>query len=329
METPNERVIGDGFIPPRGEDGLCVLPIIGVIEGHSLLPEPQKATKYEHLIPFLTAFERDPQARGLLILLNTVGGDVEAGLAIAELIAGLSKPTVSLVLGGGHSIGVPLAVSANRSFIAPSASMTLHPVRLNGLVIGAPQTFTYLTRMQERINAFITSHSRISDEVCRRLMYSTDSMATDIGSILSGEDAVQCGLIDRIGTLADAIRSLNEMAPLRNEKPPSVSEKPNGGEKSVLPIRAVRKEGNAENRESRNRFRSSENRRQAPRQKWTGWHTGHAYQRERRQAPLSMRRFREAGWRRRETIRGLRISSPLPNGDGRVPRPKVRFFRVF
>ena len=294
METQAERIIGDGFIPPRGGDGLCVLPIIGVIEGHSLLPDPQKATKYEHLIPFLTAFERDPQARGLLILLNTVGGDVEAGLAIAELIAGLSKPTVSLVLGGGHSIGIPLAVSANRSFIAPSASMTLHPVRLNGLVIGAPQTFTYLERMQERINAFITSHSRITDEECRRLMYSTDSMATDIGSILSGEEAVQCGLIDRIGTLSDAIVALDGLSPLRNEKPPSVSDETGGGNDSYRRSR-VRKEGTAENPENRSRSRPSGIPRSGRRRKLTVWNTGNAYQRVQRRVRRSTRRFREEG----------------------------------
>ena len=184
------------------------LSIIGQIEGHQILPEDVKTTKYEHVLPMLAAIEESPEITGLLILLNTVGGDVEAGLAIAELIAGMSKPTVSLVLGGGHSIGVPLAVAAKRSFIAPSASMTIHPVRINGLVIGAPQTYEYLAGMQERIVSFVTAHSRISRRDYTRLMSDTRKLANDVGTILSGEEAVRCGLIDQIGTLSDALEYL-------------------------------------------------------------------------------------------------------------------------
>lgn len=184
------------------------LSIIGQIEGHQILPEDVKTTKYEHILPMLAAIEESPEITGLLILLNTVGGDVEAGLAIAELIAGMSTPTVSLVLGGGHSIGVPLAVAAKRSFIAPSASMTIHPVRINGLVIGAPQTYEYLAGMQERIVSFVTAHSRISRRDYTRLMSDTRKLANDVGTILSGEEAVQCGLIDQMGTLSDALEYL-------------------------------------------------------------------------------------------------------------------------
>ena len=184
------------------------LSIIGQIEGHQILPEDVKTTKYEHVLPMLAAIEESPEITGLLILLNTVGGDVEAGLAIAELIAGMSTPTVSLVLGGGHSIGVPLAVAAKRSFIAPSASMTIHPVRINGLVIGAPQTYEYLAGMQERIVSFVTAHSRISRRDYTRLMSDTRKLANDVGTILSGEEAVQCGLIDQIGTLSNALEYL-------------------------------------------------------------------------------------------------------------------------
>ena len=188
------------------------LSIIGQIEGHQILPEDVKTTKYEHVLPMLAAIEESPEITGLLILLNTVGGDVEAGLAIAELIAGMSKPTVSLVLGGGHSIGVPLAVAAKRSFIAPTASMTIHPVRINGLVIGAPQTYEYLAGMQERIVSFVTAHSRISRRDYTRLMSDTRKLANDVGTILSGEEAVECGLIDQIGTLSDALEYLKKAA---------------------------------------------------------------------------------------------------------------------
>ena len=184
------------------------LSIIGQIEGHMAAANGTKTTKYEHVIPQLVAIEQDPSIEGLMIILNTVGGDVEAGLAIAELISGMRKPTVSLVLGGGHSIGVPLACSAKQSFIAPSATMTVHPVRLTGLVIGAPQTFYYFERVQERIVRFVTGNSHISPEDLTRLMLRTDELAADVGSILYGEEAVQLGLIDQLGGLTDALNWL-------------------------------------------------------------------------------------------------------------------------
>ncbi len=184
------------------------LNIIGQVEGHYILPPSDKTTKYEHIIPALVAVEQDSAIEGLLIVLNTVGGDVEAGLAIAELIAGMSTPTVSLVVGGGHSIGVPLAVCADRSFIAPTATMTIHPVRLNGTVIGVPQTMSYFYRMQERIVSFVCSNSSIKPERFRELMMSTGELMTDIGTVLEGEEAVKEGLIDSSGGLADAISCL-------------------------------------------------------------------------------------------------------------------------
>ena len=185
------------------------LTIIGQVEGHQVMPEDTKTTKYEHVMPLLAAVEESEEIKGLLILLNTVGGDVEAGLGIAELIAGMKKPTVSLILGGGHSIGVPLAVAAKRSFIAPSAAMTIHPVRLNGVVIGVPQTYNYFARIQERIVGFVTSHSNISRERYNELMLATDEIANDVGSVIYGEEAVSCGLIDSVGTLSDALDYLH------------------------------------------------------------------------------------------------------------------------
>ncbi len=185
------------------------LTIVGQIEGHQLLPEDAKTTKYEHVLPLIAAVEESPEIKGLLILLNTMGGDVEAGLAIAELIAGMRKPTVSLVLGGGHSIGVPLAVAAKRSMVAASAAMTIHPVRLNGVVIGVPQTYNYFARIQERIVGFVTGHSRVSREEYLRLMTNTDELANDIGSVIYGEEAVRLGLIDTLGTLSDALGYLH------------------------------------------------------------------------------------------------------------------------
>ena len=185
------------------------LTIVGQIEGHQLLPEDAKTTKSEHVLPLIAAVEESPEIKGLLILLNTMGGDVEAGLAIAELIAGMRKPTVSLVLGGGHSIGVPLAVAAKRSMVAASAAMTIHPVRLNGVVIGVPQTYNYFARIQERIVGFVTGHSRVSREEYLRLMTNTDELANDIGSVIYGEEAVRLGLIDTLGTLSDALGYLH------------------------------------------------------------------------------------------------------------------------
>lgn len=189
----------------------CVT-VIGQVEGHQLLPDDVKTTKYEHIMPLLAAIEESPEVRGVLFLLNTVGGDVDAGLGIAELIAGMTKPTASLILGGGHSIGVPLAVAARRSFISPSAAVTLHPVRLNGLVIGAPQTYRYLSQIQERIVGFVTAHSRVSRETLLRAMLAKDALATDLGTVLTGQEAVNCGLIDSLGGLRDALRWLHEVA---------------------------------------------------------------------------------------------------------------------
>lgn len=191
--------------------GIRSMTIIGQVEGHSLLPETAKTTKYEHIIPSIVSLEEDENAKGLLVILNTAGGDVEAGLAIAEMIASMKKPTVSLVIGGGHSIGVPLAVSARRSFIVPSASMTVHPVRMNGTLIGAPQTYDYLSRVQKRIVRFVASHSRISEARLLELMLVPDELAADMGSVLDGLQAVEEGIIDEVGGLADALDALYEM----------------------------------------------------------------------------------------------------------------------
>lgn len=189
-------------------NGIKIITIIGQIEGHYLLSDAQKSTKYEHMLPLLSDSELDEGVHGVLFLINTMGGDVEAGLAISELIAGMSKPTASIVLGGGHSIGVPLAVAAKRSFIVPSATMTLHPVRMNGTMIGVPQTYRYLERMQERIIGFITAHSGVKSDVLRSLMLQTDELANDTGTIIDGKKAVEIGLIDRIGGLYDALEWL-------------------------------------------------------------------------------------------------------------------------
>ncbi|MGN0115274.1 MAG: ClpP family protease [Acutalibacteraceae bacterium] len=195
----------------NAENPIHCLTIIGQIEGHYILPQNSKATKYEHVIPALVAIEEEPAIKGLLVILNTVGGDVEAGLAIAELIAGMKKPVVSLVLGGGHSIGVPLSVAAKKSFIVPSATMTVHPVRMTGLVVGVPQTYNYFERMQDRIVKFICDNSKVNETDLRRMLHNTAELATDIGTVLSGEEAVKCGLIDEIGSLGDAIDCLNNM----------------------------------------------------------------------------------------------------------------------
>jgi len=210
-ETSGTMSVPDGAVVV-GTNGnrIHCLTIIGQVEGHFLLGGGQKTTRYEHLIPTLISVEEDPEITGLLILLNTVGGDVEAGLALAELIASMKKPTCSLVLGGGHSIGVPLAVSAKRSFIVPSATMTLHPVRMNGLVVGVPQTYEYFSKMQGRIVSFIASHSRCPAETIEGLMMNTESLATDVGTILDGREAVAHGIIDEIGGVKEAIAFLKE-----------------------------------------------------------------------------------------------------------------------
>lgn len=194
-----------------GKHKIFCLTIIGEIEGHNVLPEQSKSTKYEHVIPQLVSIEESNEIDGLLIILNTVGGDVEAGLALAELISGMKKPTVSFVLGGGHSIGVPLAVSAKKSFIAPSATMTVHPVRTNGLMIGVPRMMNHFARMQSRITDFVVNHSNISAEKFTELMMNTKEMVTDVGSVISGDRAVEVGLIDSIGNLSTVIESLYAM----------------------------------------------------------------------------------------------------------------------
>ncbi len=187
------------------------LTIIGQIEGHYTLPNTTKTTKYEHIIPRIVAIEENKDVSGLLLVLNTIGGDIEAGLAIAELVSGMKKPTVSIVLGGGHSIGIPLAVSTKKSFIVPSASMTVHPVRMNGLVLGVPQTMTYLKKMEERVVGFIERNSKISAERFRELMLNSDELISDFGTVLLGEEAVKEGLIDKVGSLSDALESFAQM----------------------------------------------------------------------------------------------------------------------
>ena len=208
-EEQIKSIIETGSVLAKGgRHTIHCLTIVGQIEGHFILPPQNKSTKYEHVIPQLVAIEQDPDVDGLLIILNTVGGDVEAGLAIAELISGMKKPTVSLVLGGGHSIGVPLACSAKKSFIAPSATMTVHPVRMNGLVLGVPQTLSYFDKMQERIVRFVCDNSDISSETFRKIMMQTGELVMDVGTVLDGEDAVEIGLIDYLGGLSDAIDCL-------------------------------------------------------------------------------------------------------------------------
>ena len=209
--TLEEIFKSGGVVAGREGEEIHCLSIIGQIEGHYLLGDNQKATKYEHLIPLLVSIEENPAVKGLLVVLNTMGGDVEAGLALAEMIASMKKPTVSLVLGGGHSIGVPLAVSAKRSFIVPSATMTIHPVRINGLVVGVPQTFTYFNEMQKRIINFICAHSRADKDKIYELMMRPDMMATDVGSIIEGREAVEYGIIDEVGGLDKALDALKEM----------------------------------------------------------------------------------------------------------------------
>ena len=209
---PQDDLSGLGsVIARRGDRMIYCLTVIGQIEGHYILPASNKTTKYEHVIPSLFAIDEDERIDGLLILLNTSGGDVEAGLAIAEMISGMHKPSVSLVLGGGHSIGIPLAVAADRSFIAGTASMTVHPVRTTGLTVGAPQTYRYFEKLQERITRFVSENSEISADRYRELVLNTGEMATDIGTILEGREAVECGLIDAVGSLHDATDALYEI----------------------------------------------------------------------------------------------------------------------
>ena len=218
-ETKDIKELGLSDVPQAkgNEKGIQVLTIIGQIEGHYISDQSQKTTKYEHLIPLLVAMEQSDDVKGILIILNTMGGDVEAGLGLAEMISSMSKPTVSLVIGGSHSIGVPLAVSAKRSFIVPSATMTLHPVRVNGLVVGAPQTYNYFSEMQKRIVDFICRNSRATAEQINQMMMRPDMLATDVGTVLDGKEATTCGLIDRVGGLAEAISTLHEMIEEKNK----------------------------------------------------------------------------------------------------------------
>ena len=218
-QPDQQRLVDLGSAVSRSSRGnIYTLTIVGQVEGHQVLPDTAKTTKYEHVMPLLASLEQNEEVDGILLLLNTVGGDIEAGLGIAELISGMRKPTASLVLGGGHSIGVPLAVAPKVSLIVPSASMTIHPVRMNGTVIAAPQTFNYFERIQERIVSFVAKNSRISKEKFLKLMLKTGEMAADVGSVIYGEEAVNLGLIDRIGGLSDALDCLYEQIEQQREK---------------------------------------------------------------------------------------------------------------
>jgi len=242
-----EYIEKTGSIVARGgNDAIHCLTVIGQIEGHYQLPEGQKATQYEHLIPLLVSIEESREIDGMLMVLSTMGGDVEAGLALAEMVASMKKPTVSLVLGGGHSIGVPLAVSARRSFIVPSATMTVHPVRMSGTVIGVPQTYYYFERMQDRIVRFVTAHSGVSEDCFREMLLRTDQIASDVGSLIDGGEAVRCGLIDEVGGLSDALGALRKMIQKEkqstNEKSPA---KKKVAEEADKPARKSRSTGTA------------------------------------------------------------------------------------
>lgn len=213
------RNLGQMSTPAQIETNIHTMIIVGQIEGHQVLPPKNKTTKYEHIIPQLVAIEQNPHIKGLLVILNTVGGDVEAGLAIAEMLEGLSKATVSLVLGGGHSIGVPIAVATDYSYIAETATMTIHPLRLTGMLIGVPQTYEYLDKMQDRVIKFVTSHSKVTEEAFRELMFRTGDLVRDIGTVLVGKDAVGCGLINEIGGISQALKKLNELIEIKVIKP--------------------------------------------------------------------------------------------------------------
>lgn len=210
--------LGQTTVPQAPDSNVHVLSIIGQVEGHMQLPPQNKTTKYEHMLPQLIAIEQNPKIEGLVVILNTVGGDVEAGLALSEMIASISKPTVSIVLGGGHSIGVPIAVASDFSFIVPTATMTIHPVRLTGLVIGVPQTFEYLDKMQERVIQFVISHSNIKEEKFKELMFAKGNLTRDIGTNVIGEDAVAYGLIDEVGGVAQAMAKINQLIENGNDK---------------------------------------------------------------------------------------------------------------
>lgn len=210
--------LGQSNIPQAPDSNIHVLSIIGQIEGHIQLPPQNKTTKYEHLLPQLIAIEQNPKIEGLVILLNTVGGDVEAGLALSEMIASISKPTVSIVLGGGHSIGVPIAVATDYSFVVPTATMTIHPIRLNGLVIGVPQTFEYLEKMQDRVTDFVVNHSDIKEEKFEELMFAKGNLTRDIGTNVVGTHAVEYGLIDGVGGVKEAMQKVTELINKNNSE---------------------------------------------------------------------------------------------------------------
>ena len=232
-EQQPEREDNGISAPINARHNIHCLTIIGQIEGHYILPPQNKTTKYEHIIPALVAIEEDRTIEGLLIVLNTVGGDVEAGLAISELIAGMSKPTVSIVVGGGHSIGVPLAVSAKVSYIVPSATMTIHPVRMNGMMLGVPQTMSYFERMQDRITKFVTDNSNISPKRFKELMMEKDELVMDVGTVVNGETAVNEGLIDRLGGLSDAVECLYELIENGSDKPKAAKKAASAPKRSV------------------------------------------------------------------------------------------------
>ncbi len=212
----NLKALGQVTTPTPGESHIHTLIIVGQVEGHVILPPKNKTTKYEHIIPQLVAIEQNRNIEGLLVILNTVGGDVEAGLAIAEMLESISKASVSLVLGGGHSIGVPIAVATDYSFIAETATMTIHPLRLTGMLIGVPQTYEYLDKMQDRIIKFVTNHSQISEENFRELMFRTGDLVRDIGTVLVGKDAVGAGLINEVGGVSQALKKLEELIELKS-----------------------------------------------------------------------------------------------------------------
>ncbi len=252
IKLENISEVGGSVLENRRERFHC-LSVIGQIEGHYFLPEGQKATKYEHLLPLLVSIEEDDEIDGLLILLNTMGGDVEAGLALAEMIASMTKPTVSLVLGGSHSIGVPLAVAARRSVIVPSATMTVHPVRVSGTVIGVPQSFRYMQEMQDRIVRFICSHSKADEKTLKELMMRPDQIATDCGSILEGEEAVRYGVIDEVGGLDRALEILRSMSSKRskNKNKNNSYSKSNGNENVKKERKEKVKSENVEKRKNK------------------------------------------------------------------------------
>ena len=229
------RQLGLATVPARTESAFHVLNVIGQIEGHLVLPAKNKTTKYEHVIPQLVAVEQDPKIRGLLVILNTVGGDIEAGLAIAEMVKSLSKPKVSLVLGGGHSIGAPIAVAADYSFIVPTATITVHPIRLTGLVIGVPQTYEYLEKMQDRVIRFLVEHSRVTEEKLREAMFRTGELVRDVGTVLVGREAVEIGLIDELGGLDKAMAKLRELAGVTEPAPAPPEPVQPGDEQAVGP----------------------------------------------------------------------------------------------